>query len=72
MIQSHPGERMGLWLVLSYLQPQDVSVSFCRQKVLEQVQLCCDDRMLSAPLSWNSWAECCLPVTEGKKIMSHY
>lgn len=73
-------------------QPQDVSLSVCRQEdggfgwsfplfqpqdgrwqeVLEQVQLHSGGRMLSAPLSWNSWAECCLSITEGRKIMSHY
>lgn len=31
-----------------------------------------DDRTLSATLALNSWAECCLPFTEGKKIMSRY
>lgn len=66
------GEDGGFGWSFPLFQPQDVSLSVFRQKVLERVQLCGDDRTLSAPLSWKSWAECCLSINEGKKIMSHY
>lgn len=68
--ESSQGEYDGSGCSFPLPQPQDVSLSFYRQKVMEQVQLCGDDRTLSAPLQWSSWADCCLPVTECK-IMSH-
>lgn len=70
--QPSRGEDGAFGWSLPLFQPQDGSLSFCRQKVLELVQLRGEDRTLSAPLSWKSWAERCLPITEGKKIMSHY
>lgn len=51
---------------LLLFQTWDIWLSFSRQhKVPECVQICGDDRMLSAILSLNSWSECCLPYYRG-------